>query len=544
MAVYQVTAPDGGTYEYSVPDDTSPDDVMAHAQQSFKPAAPEAQAPQNPGFFDRVGADIAKRQAETNVSAQQYNAGNQTLGEGLLQGIGQGAGFANDLTGEAFKSIGSGLNSLTGGYAGKAANNVLDSLAGTRVGRDMVGAKDYLASQYADFEKNNPRAARDINATTNIGLLGLSGTPVKGTSVVTAPMDAAAAGAKAVAVPAQYAARVAGSALAPTIPEDTALLAKRAADLNIPLSLDQIAPGNVRDTVQKISQKVPFSGVDQFQDAQRAAFNKALAGTIGQQSDSLGPATIKNFLADANTKFSSAIGTGDFQIQPEDFQKLSTLESALPRKVTNDIGDIVKNNIQQFKDDLTNSQAGTASIPAQKLASLRSELVQRLPTIDSQARPHVAELVNVIDDIAQRNITPQAAATLQQARREWRNFRTLEPLLEKSTTGQINPTDLLNRVAASPYIHAAQTSVGEDDLVDLARIGKMLAKKGGSDTAEKAAYLGAMGTGAFLNPFIAAKMGAGIAGNRALQSFYNQSPALLNATIKKSTNPLHRFYAP
>jgi hypothetical protein len=530
-------------YSGAIQQRPSLDDIYAGAAP---PPAPVAQESQNPGFFDRVSQDLANRQANTAISAQQYNAGNQGVGESLFQGMGQGALFANDAVGEALKSAGSGLNYVTGGYAGKAATNVLNTLADTRVGRDMVGAKNELASFYRQIEQNSPRTARNLDALGGLGALALSAPSVA--PMAGAAMGAGVAGTKAVAKAGVKAADAVAAPIAravvPTVSEDIGEIAQRARELNVPLSLDQIAPTRVRNTVQKVSQEMPLSGVDDFQKTQQAAFNKALANSIGQQSDTLGPRTIKTFLQDSNNKFSSAIGTGNFSVDPADLQTLSTLENGLSGKVTAPIGDIVKTNIKQFRDDLAQAHTGSV-IPAQKLASLRSDLVQKLPSIDSQARPHVAELVDIIDDIAARNAPPGAVATLKQARREWRNFKTLEPLLEKSTTGSINPPDLMNRVAASPYIKASRSATGDDDLVDLARIGKLMAKKGGSDTAQKAAFMGtgAAVTAAALNPLLAVKMGAGLAGNRALQSFYNQSPRMLKAAVKKS-DPLQRFYKP
>lgn len=160
-------------------------------------------------------------------------------------------------------------------------------------------------------------------------------------------------------------------------------------------------------------------------------------------------------------------------------------------------------------------------------------------------------MVDVIDNIAERNLTDEAAATLTQARYEWRNFKTIEPLLEKSVDGNINPTDLLQRVASSKYIKASRAETGQDNLVDLARIGKrFLPKLGGSDTAQKAALMvaakrgatvagGTIGLGGLtaVNPLAAlsgaALSGAVMAGNRGMQKV-NQSKTLVDLAVKNS----------
>jgi hypothetical protein len=522
---------------------------------SAKPSVPVEQ-PQKQGFFSPFEAALDESTKGLQEKAAQYNAGNIGKTELFTSNLSNGVSLANKLGGETLKKIGSGVSYMTPDFIENPVKEGVSSgigylgstLADTLLGRNVIGAMDEAKAIHNSAEKNYPRATAFADDVANIGFNVL---PTLG-AIKGAPMAASAVGTgtkaltKVAAAPVKYTAKVAGAALAPKVEKDIALLAQRAQGLGIDMSLDQVAPTRMRNSVQKISQELPFSGVDNFQEAQRANWNKALAKSLGQTAEKLDPATINKFRQDAHVKFSSAIGNGNITLDPADFHAVRALENGLSSTVTGEVGKIVKSNIQQFKNDLGISQQGARQIPAQKLASLRSDLINKLPTIDSQARPHVAKLIDVIDDIAERNITPQAAETLKQARREWRNYKTVEPLLEKSLDGNINPTDLMNRVAQSHYIKASQKAVGDDDLVDLARIGKMMAKKGGSDTIHKGVLIGGGATlaGAVAHPMLAIQGAAALAGNRALQSFYNQSPNMLKAAINKSTNPLYRFYKP
>jgi len=100
----------------------------------------------------------------------------------------------------------------------------------------------------------------------------------------------------------------------------------------------------------------------------------------------------------------------------------------------------------------------------------------------------------------------------------------------------------MQRVASSPYIKASRSALGQDELVDLARIGKQfLPKQGGSDTVQKAILGGGGGTLALMalsNPVtaipVALKAGLGIGANRALQSI-NTSQRAVKASLKRGS---------
>lgn len=341
------------------------------------------------------------------------------------------------------------------------------------------------------------------------------------------------------------------NAVAPRIEGATLELAQRARDLGIPLRLDQIAPTRARNTVQKISQEIPFSGVDEFEHTQKQAFTKAVAKTIGQDANDLGPDTIKSFLKDAGNKFSSAIGDQEIKFTPKDLNQFGDIVENSKGKITNDLVSIVKKNVDDFMKNSEFKFGQGRTIPAEKLASLRSQILNDLPSIQGDARQHVAKIIDAIDSVVEKQISPESAAKLSQARLEWRNFKTIEPLLEKSTDGTINPAELLNRVKATPYIKASRSTVGQDDLVDLARIGKQfLPKKGGSDTFQKSVAAGGAGglaLTALSNPLLAltvgAKAAAGVAANRALQAG-NSSQKLVDLAIKSSGKAAKQLKSP
>lgn len=312
----------------------------------------------------------------------------------------------------------------------------------------------------------------------------------------------------------------------------------------IDLALDQISPTNVRSTVQKISQNIPGSGVEAFQEKQATQWMRGVAKTLGEDSDNLAPEVITNYLKRASDDFSAPLAGKTIKFSQKDINGLADITASAGKKVSSNLADVVKNNVDDVLKNLSEFKVGNGGVrevPGERLASLRSQLVQDLPSIEGGARQQVAKIIDKLDEVIDTHLSPEEIQQLSNARLQWRNFRTLEPLLEKSTDGTINPTQLMQKVASSKYIKAARKKVGEDDLVDLAKIGKQfLVKKGGSDTAQKLMYMQATGLGGTTALGVAAPLttGAGIVANRGYQKLINQSPKvvgnLVNDTVSKS----------
>lgn len=329
--------------------------------------------------------------------------------------------------------------------------------------------------------------------------------------------------------------RSAGKAVIPKIDESVKPLAKRAMDLGIPLRVDQISPTRARKTVQKISQDLPFSGASDFESKQIGAWNKSLAKTIGLDTDNLSPESIQQFIANAENKFGVLTNGKTIKVTPRTFSQIDKAVSSASGNVRDDVVKLVQTNADVIKANLADGV-----LSGQKIASIRSDLIRRLPSIDPQARPYVAEFVDAIDQSVIPALSKAERATLQQARKEWRNFKTIEPLLEKSTDGMVNPTQLLQRVQSSKFIKASRLKTGDDELVDLARIGKkFLPKDGGSDTMPRQVlgYGGAgIGGATIVNPAAgltaAGLAGAGMGANRLFQSGYNTSQRIVGKALQ------------
>lgn len=316
-------------------------------------------------------------------------------------------------------------------------------------------------------------------------------------------------------------------AISPKLDPKTAVLANRAAELKVPLSLNQVADSRALNTVQKVSQEIPFSGVRGFEEGQVAAWNKGVAKTLGLDAGDLSPETVKVFLGNIDDGYNSVFGGTTVRMTKEQTGLLDNLAQDVGLELNESAAKTVKQNIDWVK-----SQLKGGFVKGEKANSIRKEIMARASRASPELKDALGRVAATVNDIMVDGMPADRADSLRVLNRQYRNFKTVEPLLEKAVDGTINPNDLLQRVASSKYINAARTATGEDELVDLARIGKMMPRLGGSDTAQKQALIsGATGAGALVEP---TTTGTVLAGNRAYQKLFNQSQSLLSKSIEKS----------
>lgn len=140
-------------------------DLSQYSDEDLAKAA-GVQLKSQPGFIDRVAGDLTNRANEGADAIVAYKAGGQGLAQTGLQVAGKmGAGALNDVVSE-------GINSLTpdavkqglASGAQTAANVIDNNSIGRKVGDMLLSGRD----AYSDFARNNPNAARSLEAAGNI----------------------------------------------------------------------------------------------------------------------------------------------------------------------------------------------------------------------------------------------------------------------------------------------------------------------------------------------------------------------------------------
>lgn len=124
--------------------------------------------PQDAGdFMSRAGEIIDRRRQE----AQDIFAASdsQTLAETGLQLVGKsGVGTALELAGEA---VSSGVQAITPEPVQEAVGTAVEEIMDTETAQAVMGALSRGIETYQDFAKENPRAARNLEAAGNVAMV-------------------------------------------------------------------------------------------------------------------------------------------------------------------------------------------------------------------------------------------------------------------------------------------------------------------------------------------------------------------------------------
>lgn len=187
-----------------------------------------------------------------------------------------------------------------------------------------------------------------------------------------------------------------------------------------------------------------------MQQQQREGFNRAATGLLGEPPAS----SIAN---DATTLARQGIGgriqnaaasVGD--IAPNNASLTSDLlsvESRYMRNLTADQKPFVRNSID---DILTATTQGP--VPGDMYQAWRSRIGARAQgTSDSEFKGALKGIQKALDSAFDASATPETSAAMATAREQYRNFKTLEPLIEKASMSSSNipPAQVMSRALAT-----------------------------------------------------------------------------------------------
>lgn len=517
MATYELASPTGEKYQVNAPDDATEADVMSYFQsQTSQSTQPEK------GFISDVKQAYKERVGMAQDAAEAYSQGKQTLPETYLQVTGKGvAGLANDVAGAGFSALGRGISNITPDFIEKpivqGAKDVFNYAKNTDTGA-MVGDKINQAAQsYNKFAENNPRAARNIEATLNIGNYAGALTPIKGQSAVGAALDTGKyVGGKTL----DATSNLAQKAL-PNIDEGLVDVAKSARKYNIPLSMDEITKSRAVKTFQKASQDLPFSGQDAFRKKQLEALQGQLFDTVGVKANKFTPKNMKFAFSKVGNEFNSLVKGKNFEIGGDFIDDLTYRSDEVLSSYGKEAYDTFQREALKVVSDFNKSD----TITGEMIDYHR----RRLNALSRKAAPNIKDALqeleaSVIDGITSKE--PAIKNKLSKAKERYKNLLILEPIAAKAKGGDISPSRLLdraNKIYGRSFVKGDAGKIGE-----LARIGyELLPELGGSDTFSKAALTGGFIGGGFVEPMTASGI---LVGNRALQGI-NRNQALVDKML-------------
>lgn len=315
--------------------------------------------------------------------------------------------------------------------------------------------------------------------------------------------------------------------LAPVADEGLREVGKLAQKYNIPLSLDQITGSRALKNVQKISQEIPLSGQQAFREKQMLAFNKALFKTVGIEADRFTPEVMESAFKKVGGEFDALTKGKNFNIGGSFIDDLATTADDVASTYGKDAAEIFQRESQKVISDFSAGDNIAGELISRQRARINA--MARKAT-DPNIKGALMDLENaIVDGITGGDKAAQAMLTA--AKQRYKNLMVLEPIANKAKSGFISPSLLNNRV--SQVYRRAHTIGKSGEIGDLARIGnQLLPELGGSDTAQKMAYIGA-GVTSGINPATIPAIVGTVGANRAFQSGINRNQSIIAGALNR-----------
>jgi hypothetical protein len=195
-----------------------------------------------------------------------------------------------------------------------------------------------------------------------------------------------------------------------------------------------------------------------LQQAQREGFNRAAMSAIGEppvasianDAAQLARQGIGGRIQDAAKTVTVDLGTDQV------INDLAQVETKYMRNLTSDQKPFVRNAI----DDILKSD----SIPGDTYQAWRSRIGARAQgTSDSEFKGALKGIQQTLDTAFMNSAGPDAAAAMTAARGQYRNFKTLEPLIEKAamTSSNIPPAQVMSRALATGNTQGPMQSLAQ-----------------------------------------------------------------------------------
>jgi hypothetical protein len=423
-------------------------------------------------------------------------------------------------------------------FAGAVSRGLGGLVGGVGVGAGLAGAQSPLVGAVGQGLMSSPGAQLAAVTSGSVGSevgrqLGLSPAAQVGLGLVGGALPAATAAGS------QGAIAAARGAIASPSPEIVAL-AEKAAAQGIPLKASQISDSTPLKVLDSVTSKIPLSGAKGFQNQQQEAFNRAVARTIGEDSTKITPEVFARARDRIGGEFDRLTANNSVPINSELMDKFRGVMQEAAANGGPDAASMVSAHVNRLINQSVNGV-----IPGRVLQSVDSSIGKALRS-GGEKTVYLGDLQETIRDAIQQNIRPEDVQAWAQARQQWRDLKTIEPLVASSTTGDIPAAQLMGRVTANNSGKGSMARGSRGDLGDLAQVGKQFLRDPVPDSGTAGRLLtmdalkglgnvfgGALGAGTVINPLAGlATAGSLLAGSRVAQNVL-RNQALVGAMLGK-----------
>lgn len=522
MPVYEITSPDGKTFEVTAPEGASEQDVLAYAQAHFQQpeAAPKAWQPTKRSPEDIRGM-AGKQTAASEMS------GLEQFGTGVAKGV---RDFA----------VGAGQAAVEGGPGGQLARWIAEQATGakpynpaadaltehvtqgrqadrelTDTGAGLAGniagsvATAFVPGLAASKAQQLPRAAKYGVAALTGSAYGGAMPVAEGESRGANMATGAALGAAGQKVGEVVAAS--GSKAAAAISDETRKLYEFAKSKGINLTPAQLSDSAFVKRLGLMLDRLPFSGATKRAAAQQAAGNSALAKLMGQEGGVVDTATMAKASQELGQQFDKVFAAGS----KYDTQFLREV-AAIRQEAEAQMDETARRALDSWISRIR-AQASGGALPPRVLQGL--DQAARKAATGGGDRQQVAQAFReALHENFSRNAPKGVAEAWALARKQYAVMKTLEPVVARNPEGGVPLQQLQGAINASKAGRTRRARGNDGELGELASVGQRVKGPATSGTAENLQAVG-LGGSAFVNlPLTLASLGLGGVASRGLNS--------------------------
>lgn len=187
-------------------------------------------------------------------------------------------------------------------------------------------------------------------------------------------------------------------------------------------------------------------------------FNKAISNTWGGTEDSITPGVIQNAKSRIGGVIDDISSRNTLRMDPQLTGELNAIKQEALDKYTEDNARILGSYVQDLENKVQNGE-----VSGEAYRRLRTAVNNRIKsTTDGDLRNLLSGYKKSISGGMERSVSPDDWAAWQQANKQYGAVKTVEPLADKATIGDIGEGLLLNQANRG----------SNSDLKNLGRIGK------------------------------------------------------------------------
>jgi hypothetical protein len=399
----------------------------------------DGQTPDQMSGFNRFGYGIAAPIADTVVGLSQITGiGSPEWQRDTMQRV------------NAAQSTGAGKVGSVAGNIGMAF--AVPELKALKAAPLLRGAASGAA--YGATRGTNEGDSRLVNTATGAGL-GVAGSKL-GSMLAASAQRAQAA-----------------------IPEATRAIAAKAKQYGIALSPAQLSNSPLVQYLGNQFGILPGAGGAKVAEQQSAAFNRALANTIGVDAPRITPEVYAAKKAADSRAFEALTARNNLTVTGDLAMRLKALQDD-----ANIVGGQAAEATRNAIEGLYARMGADGTIPGKAYQSLDSAL-GRATKGGGESAHYIGQVRDAIRNAMDQSIAPADREAWRVLRQQYGDRKTLRDLVAKSDGGDLSPQAVMGRVASNNSGKERMASGTRGTLGELAQIGQAMRPPRSSGTAER-----------------------------------------------------------